>query len=499
MRRFAVPVAVCLFAVVGCGGGSSGTAKAPRAAPRPSTARPAALRASQPHITHPTRRLNRPPYHSARSDPRVDNQYPAFGTTSLDVLHYGLDLTWHASSRQLVGIARIRFRSTRNESGVQLDLAASMHVSRVRFDNRSVHSTHRGPVLTIATGPITNGSRHPVTIRYAGTPKPYQPPKRLADLAGLGWHTEPDGQAWTIQEPFGGYTWYPVNDQPSDKAFYDITWHTQSTWTGISNGQLTADTVAHGVRSTHWMLDSPAASYLITAAIGPYDEYTQTGPHGLPLTYWVRPVDRATLPILQRSPALLTWLEQRLGPLPFVSLGDVVVPTHSAVETQTMVTMGAPILTATDATADLVHEYIHQWYGDEITPSTWKDLWLNESFAYYLQLLWEASHGVTTTAAWRAMLEHDDQRLRTEYGPPGNPKPAQFASLNVYECGARMLDRLRKNLGAAAFGRLLRGWPARHRFGNAARGNWVAYLNHVSGRDYSGFAARWLLSAHSPS
>ena len=26
-----------------------------------------------------------------------------------------------------------------------------------------------------------------------------------------------------MQEPYGAYTWYPVNDQPADKALYDFT------------------------------------------------------------------------------------------------------------------------------------------------------------------------------------------------------------------------------------------------------------------------------------
>ncbi len=26
-----------------------------------------------------------------------------------------------------------------------------------------------------------------------------------------------------MQEPYGAYSWYPVNDQPSDKALYDIS------------------------------------------------------------------------------------------------------------------------------------------------------------------------------------------------------------------------------------------------------------------------------------
>jgi hypothetical protein len=32
----------------------------------------------------------------------------------------------------------------------------------------------------------------------------------------------------------------------------------------------------------------------VAADIGPYREYRQTGPHGLPLSYWVTPADSAT-------------------------------------------------------------------------------------------------------------------------------------------------------------------------------------------------------------
>ena len=35
-----------------------------------------------------------------------------------------------------------------------------------------------------------------------------------------------------MQEPFGAYTWYAVNDQPSDKAFYDFTLTAPSPWVG---------------------------------------------------------------------------------------------------------------------------------------------------------------------------------------------------------------------------------------------------------------------------
>ena len=33
----------------------------------------------------------------------------------------------------------------------------------------------------------------------------------------------------------------------------------------------------------------------------------------------------------------------------------------------------------------LVHEIAHQWYGDEVTPGDWRDLWMSEGMAMYLQ------------------------------------------------------------------------------------------------------------------
>ena len=41
-----------------------------------------------------------------------------------------------------------------------------------------------------------------------------------------------------MQEPYGAYSWYAVNDQPSDKAFYDFTIDAPKTMVGVANGTL---------------------------------------------------------------------------------------------------------------------------------------------------------------------------------------------------------------------------------------------------------------------
>lgn len=206
-----------------------------------------------------------------------------------------------------------------------------------------------------------------------------------------------------MQEPWGAFTWHPVNDHPSDKAVYDARIDVPSRWTGVFNGELLSSREVGDRRITRWHLGSPTASYLTTIAIGPFRRYTQWGPHGLPLTYWVRDTDENRLATLRRSPELLRWLEDRLGPYPFDRAGAVVVDSSSAMETQTLVTMGNEVRRSPrEYRSVLLHEYAHQWYGDSVTPSTWKDLWLNEGFAMYLEARWNSDQGFIPMLRWRS-------------------------------------------------------------------------------------------------
>jgi aminopeptidase N len=437
-------------------------------------------------------------YAAARSHPRIDPYYPNVGVTSVDALHYGLDLRWDDADRVLTGTAQIIFRATRDESTVTLDLGKPLDVSQVLLDGTAVTATHTGHVLTMTTGALRKDSRHTLTISYQGTPRAVRVPTDRPDVLSGGWTTRKDGEAWSVQEPFGAFTWYPVNDHPSDKAFYDITLRTKKAWHGVTDGHLRSDRVVSGERVMRWHLGAPAASYLVALDIGPYKQYRDTGPHGLPVSYWVRPQNRNELKNLRRTPTILKWLEAKLGRFPFSSVGIVVAPTHTAEETETMVTMGAGILDHRPGLSDLAHELTHQWYGDEVTPDNWPDLWLNETFAMYVEIRWDATHRIESITQWRHELQQQDQRLRTQDGPPGRYHKHQFADLSAYFCGALMLDRLHTMLPHPVFATLLRGWPRLHRFGTVHRSEWVRYLDRVSGRHLNHFVHRWLDSTTSP-
>jgi aminopeptidase N len=300
-----------------------------------------------------------------------------------------------------------------------------------------------------------------------------------------------------MQEPYGAYTWYPANDQPSDKALYDVAVTVPAGWSAIAAG--TPAGVSGRTFSYHSA--DPMATYLQTLAVGRYTKVTATGPHGLPLTYWYRPgVDEAKLPSLKKSPQFLSFLESRFGPYPFPSAGIVLVDSASGMETQQMITMGGKIKTfdAGSFEADLLHEYAHQWFGDAVTPSDWDDLWLNEGWAMYAQLLWQQQREKFSDANLENYLRETDAKLRKELGPPAHPRADSFAESNVYLCPAGMLKELNDALGDTRFFALGRAWVQTQRGTQQNRASFTAFVNKQTGRDFTKLINAWLDSPTTP-
>ena len=299
-----------------------------------------------------------------------------------------------------------------------------------------------------------------------------------------------------MQEPYGAYTWYAVNDQPSDKARYSFRITSVPPAVGVANGQLVSRGQRHGATVTRWKLDKPASSYLVTVAIGDFTLTEDESASGLPMSYWT-PTDKPELiDRMRKAPAAVDWLEDKLGPFPFASLGYLVVDSTSGMETQTMITLGDTKYATSPAV--LVHEAAHQWYGDEVTPTDWRDVWMNEGMATYLQGVWTAERQgqplETLIDQWAA---YDDQ-FRSDYGPPADFDPASFGAGNVYYIPAVMWDELRKRIGDDEFWRLVRAWPDSHAYGNAGYDDITTWWSDQTGEDLSGFFDDWLLSDTTP-
>ncbi|GAA4819217.1 M1 family metallopeptidase [Nocardioides caeni] len=436
------------------------------------------------------------PYGVARNDLREDSVYPAIGEPVVDALHYDLDLTWVPDRDLLIGRETILFRAAATSTTIPLDLSSELEVARVRLDGRPVDFEHTGTTLVIEQ-PVTADDEHQLTLAYEGTPAPTPAPSERSDFEqGLGWSITDEHETWTLQEPYGAFTWYAVNDHPSDKALYDFALTVDEPWSGVANGQL-VDTVRRaGSTTSHWHLAEPAASYLVTVAFGDFQHTDLTSASGVPLQVWTD-VDGEALPgETAYLPEAVDWVEGILGPYPFDSLGILVVDNTSGMETQTMITLGDTAYSLSAAT--IVHEVVHQWYGDTVTPDDWSDVWMNEGMAMYLQGVWEAEQEGTSVEEKMDGWAEFEPDLRADAGPPGAYDPEKFGSSNVYYGPALMWQSLRERIGDDAFFEVLREWPAARANGTADRTDLRDWIEDTTGEELSAFFDDWLLSEESP-
>ena len=439
--------------------------------------------------------LDDPALDAALSEPVEDPVYPRVGDPGVDALHYDLDLAWTPDSSTLEGVETLVFRATTDADQFQLDLGEPLTVSELSVDGEPADFEEDGKDLVVRT-PVEADRRYVLELHYSGTPRPVRAPTTRSDFDTLGWQVTDSRQSWTMQEPYGAFTWYAVNDQPSDKALYDFTISTPAPWVGVANGELVSQEDLDGDTVTRWHLDEPASSYLVTAAVGDYRMERDESASGVPITYWTERGNTFARERVRRTADLLGWIEDRLGPYPFSSLGVLVVDSVTGMETQTMLTLGDNDYVLSPAV--ILHELVHQWYGDRVTPRDWRDLWMSEGMTMYLQAVWEAEFEDVPLEPRLRDWAAEDQEMRDDAGPPADTEPGAFGEDGVYLIPALMWHELRERLGNDVFWDLVRRWPEEHDNDNASYDEITGWWSDQTGEDLQPFFDEWLLGATTP-
>lgn len=479
-RRVATVTLVCL-ALAGCSLGDSTTGSSGREDGAAST-RP---------IT-PPKDLS-----AARDTPVEDPYYPDTSNPEVDALHYGLDLDW--DGKTLRGTATVTLRAAKDTRTLTLDLIPELAAREVTLDGKTVEFRRTDMHLVIESGALTSGSKHTVRVGYSGTPERVPSSSGRSDATdGEGWVTAEDGAVHTFQEPWGAYTWYPVNDHPSDEAYYDARITARSPMRGVFNGRRTAERSTGEKNTSTWHLGDPAASYVITIAIDEYRPVEERMPDGTVMTYWVRPEDDAALANLRSwGRRSHTWLVKQIGAFPYPTAGVVLVGGDSAMETQTLITMSDTVARAPRAGGEpvLVHEQAHQWFGDDISPKDWTHLWLNEGWAMYWQGRFQEEHGLGSP--WQGW-QTEDTTARRQSGPPARFKKEHFAHSNAYLGPALMIREMRVKIGAPTFDRLVKLWVKDQAGQHVDRAEFTQWWSAKSGTDLKPLIDRWLDSPTTP-
>ncbi|MEU7022577.1 M1 family metallopeptidase [Streptomyces sp. NPDC046203] len=423
-----------------------------------------------------------------------DPYFPKLGNGGYDVGHYGLTLSYEPSTRRLTGKAEITATATQDLSAFNLDFSG-MTVRSATVDGAPAAVNRAGNELTLRPRrDIDKGARFVAVVTYEGVPK------TITDTDGdeEGWVPTSDG-ALAVGEPTGSMAWFPGNHHPSDKATYDVTVTVPAGLKALSNGVRTAERKTadgRGVTSV-WHSAEPMASYLAVLAIGRFDTSTTTALGGrVPVLNAVDPTAAAkSAGLLAKVPGILAEQERLFGPYPFSSAGVIVEREGDlgyALETQTR-----PILPVSSFNSPtLVHELAHQWFGNSVSPASWKDIWLNEGFATYGEWLYEER---TAHLPAQKSFDHAFANDAVWDFPPAEPPTSEdLFSPPVYQRGAMVLHKLRQRVGDASFFEMLKGWPAKYRHGTASTRDFTDYAESMTDKDLSGLWDVWLYGDKKP-
>jgi aminopeptidase N len=428
-----------------------------------------------------------------------DPFFPNAGNGGYDAQHYTLDLDYDPATHRLVGTATIVAESTQGLKTFNLDLREFLSVTSIEtgtkkgFKMQPAEWWRDGQELTVSPREkIRDRTGFSVVVTYEGIVEPIVDP----DDSIEGFVPTNDG-AFVVNEPQGSPGWYPANDNPNDKALFDISVTVPEGLTALANGVLVSSTTANGKTTWSWSHSNPMATYLATATLGVFDLTTSTLADGTPNYVAVDPAITSSRAVLSRIPAVYEFLESVFGDYPFDSIGAIVDRAPNvgyALESQTK-----PNYASMPSEATLVHEIAHQWYGDSVSLEIWPDMWLNEGFATFSEWLWTEHLGTRTA----------QQAFNTQYAraatssfwltpPAALPGPDVLFSTPVYQRGAMTLQALRVKIGDLAFFQLIRDWADDNRYGNVSTADFIAAAEAASGMDLDAFFDVWLFSPAKP-
>jgi aminopeptidase N len=420
-----------------------------------------------------------------------DPYFPMLGNRGYDVGHYDLGIRYDPSSGVLHGDATITARATAPLPAFHLDFVG-MHVRSVAVDEEaSGFRRSDGELVVQPRTRIAARAAFTVRVRYSGTPRPSTIPGLAAPN---GWIRSGDS-ALTLDEPDGARTWFPANDHPTDKASFTFRVTVPSALTAVANGALESR-ASHGTYTT-WTWDQPApmATYLTQIAIGHLEIEDALPSNGVTIRHAFAPTVRAeAAPAAAKTTDMMTFLSSWFGRFPFKTYG-VLAPDSGlaglAFEAQTFSLFAPDVFTnPRRASTVLAHEMAHQWFGDWVSPASWRETWLNEGFATYAEWLW------SDKALGVPLARNVDAAYSVAVANPGSgaedPGRDAMFSRAVYDRGALTLHALRLTVGDEAFVQILRTYLERFGGRTASTADFVAVASKVEGRSLRAFFASWL-------
>lgn len=422
------------------------------------------------------------------------------GSTAYRVDRYELELDCRLGSNKLIGRAVLRCVALKSTSQLVLDLVG-LRASKIQLDGRKIQKfSQRAEHLVVALPSVLEpGHEFSLDVRYEGNPQP-----RRGLWGEVGWEELNDG-VLVAGQPNGAASWFPCNDHPRHKSTFRIAVTTDDNYRAVCNGKLISRTRKSSRETWSYEQAEPMATYLATVQIGRYElmPLNPENTHHRVSQFAAVSADLAeeAREGLRRQPDMMRTFEDCFGPYPFAHYTAVVTDDELEIplEAQTLSIFGRNHLSgAWEAQRLIAHELSHQWFGNSLTASSWKDIWLHEGFACYAEWLWSEESGTLPVAeraraAWKK-LGTLPQDLKV-----GDPGPELMFDDRVYKRGALALHAVRIAAGDSAFFDFLQQWTTAKRHGSVSTTEFIAAADAaVPGLDAAAVLGPWLYGTELP-
>jgi len=368
-----------------------------------------------------------------------------------DIIYHRLELKASPNVFWLAGKVTSYFKFTKSSNKIAFNLRNHMSVDSVKQRGVSLTFNHTADILTINFPAFySQGFLDSVSVYYSGNAT--QGKYRSFFIEG---HV--GGRILATQsEPYGAPDWWPCKQDLTDK--FDSCDVIIETDTGLLAGGPGLLVNQRQINDTqmqyHWRHRYPSNFYLIALAISNYEEVKDSvllRGKWMPIVNYVYP--QSVLPserLIKNTAPILSFFDSAFGAYPYQNekYGHMQWNTNGGMEHATMSSMG-------NYSFDLVaHEAAHQWFGDKVTCSSWQDIWINESFATYMNaLVYESFYGRDSFDQQMGdVLERAKRENDLSIFVEDTTEVGRIFNQNLsYQKGAMVLHSLRYYIGDTAF------------------------------------------------
>lgn len=309
---------------------------------------------------------------------------------------------------------------------------------------------------------------------------------------------------------------FPCFDHPSKKATFDIEYVVPEELIAISCTEIVEEkSLGNGKKLVKFARTPKMSTYLLYFGVGPFEIIEDTSK---------KPIIRAITPLgkieyaklaLEFGRKSISFCEEFTGvPYPIEKCDYIAIPdfafgameNYGAITFRENAMLYYPGKTSTMELIRIVsivaHETAHMWFGDLVSPSDWKYIWLNESFATYFTFSipdyyypeWDVWKVFILSSVMGGM-ERDSLKFSVPVELIGEGEEINLDASSapiIYQKGAAVIKMLNGYLDDEKFKKGIKFFLDKYKFECASTNDYWDAFEEATGEPVKEFADTWI-------